>query len=72
VDEASMKKSVMVVETDFGAVTVDDLTLRLYEQFFFRKKAPKKSKKEAIAKLEQHVFAMADHAWVMGDVLKRI
>lgn len=67
-----MKVSQVVIVTDLGKVVVTDRTLQKYEEWFFRKRAPKKSKKQAIAALEAHVMAMSAHAWIMGDVLTKV
>ena len=61
-----MKSYRTVIVTDFGNVVVPDKVLKRYEQVYFRKRAPRKSAREALAALERDVMAMHHYAWLMG------
>ena len=64
--------SVSVVVTDFGNVSIRPETEAAYIGHYFRKRAPVKSRKEALKRLEEAVMCMSDHFWVVGKVLEEV
>jgi hypothetical protein len=61
----SIKGAQLVVVTDFGTVLVPANVEKRYRDVYYRKRAPKKSVREAMAALENDVMAMSHYAWLM-------
>ena len=60
----------LVMVTDFGTVPIPAKVESRYREVYFRKRAPKKSVREAMAALERDVAAMHHYAWLMGKEIK--
>jgi hypothetical protein len=56
----------LVVVTDFGTVPVPERVAKAYRGFYFRRRAPKKSVRQAMERLNADVQAMMHYSWVMG------
>lgn len=56
----------LVVVTDYGVVGVPERVWDRYRDAYFRKRAPKKSAREAQEALDRDVMAMQHYNWVMG------
>jgi hypothetical protein len=54
-----------VIVTDFGAHEIPPNVEKRYMQAYYRRRAPKKSAREAMDALERDVKAMVHYCWLM-------
>jgi hypothetical protein len=60
-----LQSAMICVVTDYGEVVVPLKVMKRYRDVYFRKRARKKSEREALSAIERDVHAMMHYAWLM-------